>query len=226
MESSDDQLMWRIQTQDDSQAFAELLGRWAPAVQRLCFRMIGDRHRAEDLTQETFTRIYARRKEYKAEAKFSTYLWRVALNLCYDELRRLQRRGESPLEEQPDDIVGNGWAVAEVSPDTALLKEERARLVREALLRLPDMLRAVVVLRHYESLKFREVAAVLGVPEGTVKSRMAEALNQLHRELTRVLQKPGDIKPSSAAAPTEPAGSGQNESLARRALLHFNILNL
>src|SRR5580765_5476723 len=96
---SDEQAMWRVQTQDDEGAFAQLLRRWEGPIQRLCVRMTGDVHRGEDLAQETFLRVFARRKDYQANGKFSTWLWRIALNLCYDELRMRQRRSESSLED-------------------------------------------------------------------------------------------------------------------------------
>jgi RNA polymerase sigma-70 factor, ECF subfamily len=188
--ASDEQAMWRVHTQDDAHAFAQLVHRWELPIQRLCARMIGDAHRAEDLTQDAFARLFAKRKEYQPSGKFSTYLWRVALNLCYDELRRRKRRPESPLLEfdPGEDDPGPELAVVEDRPDVLLLREEESGLVRRAVLGLSESYRVVVVLRHYENLKFKEIAEVLGIPEGTVKSRMAEALAQLRNALSRTLR--------------------------------------
>jgi len=86
--TTDEQAMWRVQMQDDAEAFAELMRRWQRPIQNLCTRMTGDSHRGEDLAQETFLRIYARRKEYEPSSKFSTYRWRVALNVCSFRCRR------------------------------------------------------------------------------------------------------------------------------------------
>src|SRR5688572_33362247 len=91
---SDEQAMWRVQAQNDALAFAQLVRRWEKPVQNLCARMIGDTHRAEDLAQDIFARIFSKRAEYRPTAKFSTWLWRIALNRCYDELRREQLRRE------------------------------------------------------------------------------------------------------------------------------------
>ena len=181
---TDEQAMWRVKMQDDPQAFAQLVRRWEKPIQALCARMTGDPHRGEDLTQETFSRVFAWRKNYEASGRFSTLLWRVALNLCYNELRKVNRRRESRLEdggveESPD----SGFIEESAGPDLALVQQERAAAVRRALLQLSEPLRAVVVLRHYEGLKFREIAEVLEIPEGTVKSRMAEALSRLNRIL-------------------------------------------
>ena len=175
---SDEQLIWRVQQQDDAVAFGELAKRWEQPIRRLCERMTGDPHKAQDLTQDVFARVFVRRREFAPDGKFSTFLWRVALNLCYDELRRRQRRPEFSLDE-----LAETDAVAlpddEPSPAARLEAHERSEAVRLTLQRLPEHYRAVVVLRHYENLKFREIADVLGIPEGTVKSRMAEALDYL-----------------------------------------------
>jgi RNA polymerase sigma-70 factor (ECF subfamily) len=182
--ASDEQLMWRVKLQDDAEAFASLMSRWQKPIENLCIRMTGDLHRAEDLAQTAFARIFARRTDWEPTGKFSTFLWRVALNLCHDELRRSKRRGECSLEaldeagdSEPDFIA------SDPAPDEQADSRERAELVRNALLKLATHYREVVVLRHYEGLKFHEIGEVLAIPEGTVKSRMAEALTQLNRHL-------------------------------------------
>ena len=138
--------------------------------------------------------MFSRRKEYQPNGKFSTWLWRIALNLCYDELRRRRRRDESSVEEagfgEASRRVGS-VRFAGAGPDRQLAERERGECVRRALAQLPEMYRAVLVLRHYEDLKFREIAEVLDVPEGTVKSRMAEALTQMSRLLKPMLSEAG-----------------------------------
>ena len=180
---TDEQAMWRVKMDNDPQAFARLVERWQKPIQGLCARMLGDAHRAEDLTQEAFARVFARRKDYEPVSRFSTFLWRIALNLCYDELRKINRRGESSLEDSADERGEFQFAADGVAPDFQLVEDERAEGVRRALLALAEPYRVVVVLRHYEGLKFREIGEVLDIPEGTVKSRMVEALNQLSRLL-------------------------------------------
>lgn len=175
---SDEQAMWRVQMQDDAEAFAVLVERWEGPIQNLCTRMLGDAHRGDDLAQEAFARVFAKRKEYQARGKFSTFLWRVALNLCYDELRRRDRRRETSLEGAFDHGEVD-CATEDLPPDRSLARQETAERVRNALMKISEAYRSVLVLRHYEDLKFREIADVLGIPEGTVKSRMAEGLSQL-----------------------------------------------
>src|SRR5437773_1898263 len=156
---SDEQAMWRVQTEDDHRAFAKLLERWEKPIFRLCTRMTGDPHRGEDLKQEAFSRVFARRKEYQPTSKFSTWLWRIALNLSYDELRRRRRREELSLDDQDAVTVSllEGSAAPGCAPDKSLVEQERGELVRQALAQLPETYRTVLVLRHYEDLKFREI---------------------------------------------------------------------
>ena len=213
---TDEQAMWRVQTQDDPLAFARLVERWEGPIRRLGARMTGDSHRGEDLKQETFARVFAKRKTFQPNSRFSTWLWRIALNLCYDELRRTVRRGESSLEL----IEGEGVStlpefVAESpAPDAVLEQQEEGELVRRALLRLPEIYRSVLVLRHYENLKRREIADILEIPEGTVNSRLAEGLAQL----TRILEPQFEdqrkrAKNLSLHAPASaPAAAGASEN--------------
>jgi RNA polymerase sigma-70 factor (ECF subfamily) len=194
---TDEDAMWRVKTADDHAEFSRLVGRWEEPILRLCTRMTGDPDRGEDLKQETFLRVFERRKEYQPTGRFSTYLWRVALNLCYDELRRQERRREFvPDGERPEashELVD--CASEAPGPDARAVQSEESELVRQALLQLPEIYRTVLVLRHYEGLKLSKIAEVLEIPEGTVNSRMAEALTRLSQLLEprlRVVGETGD----------------------------------
>jgi RNA polymerase sigma-70 factor, ECF subfamily len=195
---TDEQAMWRVQMHDDNDAFATLLSRWEEPIKRLCIRMLGDSHKAEDVTQEAFSRIYTRRKEFLHGSKFSTFLWRVAMNLCLDELRRVKRRREISAAGKTDDSgdfeIWDQVASEERPPDSKVELEEQAEMVRRAVTTLPEHYRSVVILRHYQDLKFREISDVLGVPEGTVKSRMFEALEMLNRSMHKQMNESAPAK--------------------------------
>lgn len=156
---------------DGRRAFADLVRRWEQRIHRLCFRLTGNTQDAEDATQEALARVFAKRDQFRGDAKFSTWLWRIAVNAATDLQRR--KRAVSPQHE----------SISHDGPVSASVTSENRHRVREALAELPDQLRSVVVLRHYEQLKFREIAETLGIPQGTVASRMADALDRLGRKL-------------------------------------------
>src|ERR1051325_10976605 len=85
---SDEQAMWRVQTQDDHAAFALLVKRWREKIRQLCIRITGNTTLGDDLAQDVFARVFEKRMDFNPAKKFSTWLWRIALNRCYDEVRR------------------------------------------------------------------------------------------------------------------------------------------
>src|SRR6185369_13276980 len=179
---SDEQAMWRVQTEDDHAAFALLVERWREKIRQLCIRMTGNIHNGEDLAQDVFARVFDKRREFKGASKFSTWLWRIAVNRCYDEMRRpVNRAITESLDDETGTVVLDIVAPDVNTPRDRFAAQEEAELVRQGLMQLPEQYRAVLVLRHYENLKLREIAEVLDIPEGTVNSRMAEALAQLTR---------------------------------------------
>jgi RNA polymerase sigma-70 factor (ECF subfamily) len=191
--------MSRVGQYDDHEEFARLVRRWETPIYRLCTRMTGDPHRGEDLKQETFVRLFEKRNDYQPTGRFSTYLWRMALNICYDELRRRERRRDflrvaseqelpQGLDERPAEYPG---------PDDRTAELEEGELVRQALLQLPEIYRTVLVLRHYEDMKLAKIAEILEIPEGTVNSRMAEALHRL----SGLLEPKLNPKPATHAVP-------------------------
>jgi RNA polymerase sigma-70 factor (ECF subfamily) len=199
---SDEDAMWRVKMHDDHAEFARLVKRWDQPIRRLCTRMTGDPHCGEDLKQETFLRLFEKRRQYEPKGRFSTWLWRIALNVCYDELRRRERRREFLREEDHDQDAELEEPAAEgPGPDARAAELEEGELVRQALLRLPETSRTVLVLRHYEGLKLARIAEVLEIPEGTVNSRMAEALARLSRILEPKLE--SSRHPPSPAKATE-----------------------
>lgn len=193
---SDEQAMWRVQTEDDHAAFALLVDRWREKIRQLCVRMTGNLHTGEDLVQDVFARVFEKRREWRGASKFSTWLWRIAVNRCYDEMRRPASRVTTESFDDESSTVVLDINVAESrTPCDSLAAEEEAELVRRGLMNLSEHHRAVLVLRHYENLKLREIAEVLDLPEGTVCSRMAEALTQLTRLLEPAfVTKPGNPK--------------------------------
>jgi RNA polymerase sigma-70 factor (ECF subfamily) len=188
---TDEQAMLEVQASGDHDAFAVLVERWQPPIHRLCIRMTGDEHRGEDLAQEAFARVFSSRHQYTPGRRFSTWLWRIALNLCFAEGRRSLRRREPALEAGVELASASHQAEG---PEDQVIRAEQAELVRTALASIPETYRSVVILREYENLKYREIAEILELPEGTVKWRMAEALSQLAELLRPQAGEPPDAE--------------------------------
>jgi len=189
MQPSDEDLMLRFKDGDQN-AFNVLARRWEKPLLNLCYRFLQDIEKAKDVRQEVFLRVYKAAKRYKPSAKFSTWVYRIATNRCLDELRNEKRRNEIALETPYQDKAGRMWLLEETLADKSTLpdkiaeRNEIAQIVRQAIAQLPDQQRAVVIMRHYEGLKFKEIAEIMGCPESTVKSRMFYGMEHLRRLLS------------------------------------------
>jgi len=159
----------------DVDAFDELMRAHEDRIFGLCLRMLQDRDSALDATQDTFLTVFRKADRFKAEAAFSTWLYRVAMNTCYDHLRRRKRKRTEPLPESHDP--------ADRSADSAIHAAELRPDLHRALIRLSDEFRAAVVLVDMEGLSLEQAADTLEVPVGTVKSRLFRARRLLATEL-------------------------------------------
>lgn len=150
----------------DRAATEELLRRHLPSVASLCRRLAGNASDADDATQEALIAIVRGLPKFDGRSRFSTWAYRVATNACLDELRRRRRRPE-PVDAAAHDATGRSSA-----PDPAGATADRID-IDHALARLPEEFRAAVVLRDLCALDYAEIAEVLGIPIGTVRSRIA-----------------------------------------------------
>ena len=185
MEKPDEALMLQLQT-GDMRPFDTLVKRWEKPLLNYCYRMVNDIVLAEDLRQEVFLRIYRSAKTYRPTAQFSTWLYRIATNLCLDTLAKQQRQKETPIAvylKSGSESFDERFIDPSEVPEAAVLKKEIEDRVRSALARLPEDQRIVVTLRHYNGMKFHEIAAIVERPISTVKSRMAAGMERLSRIL-------------------------------------------
>lgn len=187
MEKSDEALMLQLQT-GDLGSFDTLAKRWEKPLLNYCYRMVNDIMLAEDLRQEVFLRIYRSAKTYRPIAQFSTWMYRIATNLCLDTLAKQQHKKETPvavyLESESEDLDERLIDLSD-PPDAAVVKKETENRVRSALARLPEDQRVVVIMRHYHDMKFHEIATVVERPISTVKSRMAAGMERLSQMLSK-----------------------------------------
>jgi RNA polymerase sigma-70 factor (ECF subfamily) len=189
-ELTDDTLMRRYR-EGDAPSFEVLLRRHEKAVFSFIVRMVGDRTRAEDLLQETFLRVIRAAQEWEQKAKFTTWLYTIARNICVDAMRRESFRKAESLDaaaagDPEGDPVGDAMAGAAVGADRAAYNARVRPALEAALQRLPAEQREVFVLREYGGAPFKEIAEMTGVPENTVKSRMRYALEGLRKALEQM----------------------------------------
>ncbi len=187
-------------------AFEELTRRHRAAVFNFILRWVGERSRAEDLLQETWLKVIRTAPSYEKKAKFTTWLFTIARNLCVDSMRRERYRKADSLDAA-DDPQGDAPALSESvagdgpAPDRAAYAAAVRPKLERALASLPPEQREVFVLREYAGIAFKDIAEVTGVPENTVKSRMRYALEALRKQLT-ALGIEGDMADDEAAART------------------------
>ena len=187
MEKSDEALMLQIQA-GDLRSFDILVKRWEKRLLNYCYRMVNDMALAEDLPQEVFLRIYRSAKTYRPTAQFSTWMYRIATNLCLDTLAKQQRRKEMPIDtylESESEGFDERLIDPSNPPHAVVIRKETESRVRSALACLPEDQRIVVIMRHYHDLKFHEIAEILERPISTVKSRMAAGMERLSRMLSK-----------------------------------------
>lgn len=180
MKNADDTLLVKRVQDGDMQAFNELVKRWHSKIYRFAYRFFVDKSEADEITQKTFIKTYQNVKTLDQPEKFSPWIYRIANNLCLDELKRAGRRKSTSLEAR-EDLPGRA---AELSPADHLEAKELGEIIENALLLIPEEQRVVIILKEYEGLKFREIAEILEEPENTVKSRMYYGLKATRRILT------------------------------------------
>ena len=156
----------------DQEAFAAVIRHYDPGLRALTFRLLGDRDRMDDVLQEAYVKAFKALPRFRGEAKLGTWLYRIAYNAAVDELRRSRRSDELPLDER----------LPSATSDPADIAGGRGDLSR-ALAALPPEERAAVLLVDAQGFDYRETARVLGIPEGTVASRLNRARASLRTAL-------------------------------------------
>jgi len=180
---------------DDVQ-FERLVKQHQVGLLNFFYRLVWDRAVAEDLTQEVFLKLYTRRTGFEPRAKFSTYLYRVGRNCWIDWLRRTKHSRKNRSLDAEDNL---GHTLAESvpnrssAPQDGLQRSETSVRIQEALDSLPEEHRVVFTLSEMQGLRYEEIARTLGIPVGTVKSRMFHAVKRLKEKLGRTLKAENEL---------------------------------
>lgn len=187
----------------DAGAFTELVHRHQRPLLNFFYHLVWDRQQSEDMTQEVFLRLHSHASTYEPQAKFTTYMYRVARNLWIDRLRSAAVSPkpvslDAAADADGEDSLGSRVSRREPGPLENLERAELQKRVRGAIEKLPEGLREVVVLGELHGLPYQEIASILSIPVGTVKSRMHAAVSRL-RELMGVTGETGAVLPASEA---------------------------
>jgi RNA polymerase sigma-70 factor (ECF subfamily) len=186
---SDLELMARIQ-RGDEQAFQLLWSRYAHRLNNFFFQMCFDRVASDDYVQETFLRVWRARATYRPIGKVSTWLYQIAKHYWFDEREKMKRRpfhsvaGGDDAHAQLANVAESG---SETAPEAVAEAGETRQAIEKAVSSLSEKLRVVFVLARYRSLPYAEIAEIVDIPVGTVKSRMSLAEKQLRQSLSNVL---------------------------------------
>ena len=187
MTLTDDELVARSMG-GDAESFNQLILRWERPIYALAYRVIGREEDARDVCQETFLRAFRALPGFKGQAKFSSWLYRIALNLCRDWIRR-QRR--APVMQMPEGVEP-GELIAETGPvesiEDLVSRRQLSALVEQAMALLPEEQRTAIILKEYHGMTFQEIADMQGCPLSMVKTRLYQGLTVLRRHLEKTGQ--------------------------------------
>lgn len=177
----------RAAAKGDTEAFEKLVLQYQDQIFRLCLRMTGNEEDAADMTQEAFLKVWKHLESFQFDASFSTWLYRLASNCCLDLLRARKRKPTISLTVE-DDEQSQVLDVTDSAPtpeEAAICQEEREHL-QQAMKQLDDEQRQILTLRVVNDLSYTEIAKILQIKEGTVKSRLSRARDQLRKILTEI----------------------------------------
>lgn len=189
MEFSDEYLVRKYLDGDVSQ-FNILIQRWHKRIFNFVYRNVGDYEAARDLTQDAFTKAFLKIRELDDPSRFSSWLYKIALNECRMSFRRVKGKHKIPLEiyhasEAQEQELRRVMSEEQENPEETLRRRESVDCLREVIRLIPEEQRLVIVMKEYENLKFHQIAEILDVPLSTVKSRVYLGLKTLKRLLVQ-----------------------------------------
>ena len=169
----------------DVESFNQLVVRWERPIYALAYRVIGREEEARDVVQETFLRAFRGIGNFRGQAKFSSWVYRIALNLCRDWIRRERRSPILPAPEGVDVIELAAEQGPVESIEELVARNDMSQAVAGLMTRLPEEQRTAIILKEYHGMTFQEIADLQGVPLSTVKTRLYQGLNVLRRHLAQ-----------------------------------------
>jgi len=182
MTLTDEELVARS-VSGDADSFNELILRWERPIYALAYRVIGRQEDARDVCQEAFLRAFRALPAFKGQAKFSSWLYRITLNLCRDWIRRQRRAPVQQMPEGVDPVEMVGERGPAESIEALVARRELSAVIAEGMALLPEEQRTAIILKEYHGMTFQEIADLQGCPLSTVKTRLYQGLTVLRRYL-------------------------------------------
>lgn len=175
----------------DPDAFESLMLQYQTPVYHLCFRIVGNAEDAADMTQETFLKAWKNLESFHMESSLSTWLYRLANNCCLDLLRSKKRKPTISIVREDEEGEEQAYDPADPSPqpDELLIQKEERQLLQDALQSLDPQQRAILTLRVVNDMSYEDISQVLQIKEGTVKSRLARARENLRKKVLQLRNK-------------------------------------
>lgn len=175
----------KLARKGDQRAFAEIVGLYKDKIFHLAYRMLNNRHEAEDIVQETFLRVYKSLDRYDENQKFSTWIYRIGTNLCIDRLRK--RKPSYSLDADMNDQEGmDGYSMIpsdDRTPESEMLISETQRIIHQAIESLPAKYKTIMILRYIQDMSLQEISDVLDLPVTTIKTRVHRGREYLRKKL-------------------------------------------
>jgi RNA polymerase sigma-70 factor (ECF subfamily) len=186
--------------QGDTKAFEVIVTRYQSKIFHIAYRYLGNLDEAQETTQEIFINIYKHLKSFRQDCLFATWVYRIAMNFCNNRLKYLKRRhyyttiSNNPIKPDDDDAVH--WEIADTGllADELLDREEIHQFIEQGMATLPAELKETLILRDVDGCSYADMVNILGIAEGTVKSRLHRARNELKNLVSAMLAKAGRAK--------------------------------
>lgn len=208
---TDEQLV-ALAADGDTGAFNQLVVRWERPIFALAYRTLGREEDARDVCQEAFLRAFRAIGGFKGQARFSSWLYRIALNLCRDWIRRERRVRVVPSDDLEVE-QGSADGPAAESVEELIVRRDLGRAVERVMAALPEPQRTAILLKEYHGLTFQEIADLQGCPLSTVKTRLYQGLATLRRQLERNgLGASASLQARGRVSYSPPAGDGRGEA--------------
>lgn len=186
MKKSDIELIHQFK-KGNKEVFDLLVERYHQKIYNTCYRMLGNSEDAQDITQETFIKLFKNLNSFKEKSSFSTWVFMITTNICRDKLRKRKNNKETESIDEKEYLL-NDNKISTDTPEEVSILHETGNQIQSEINKLPDKHKEVVILREFEALSYNEISKVLDISLGTVKSRLSRARSSLRKSINNIIK--------------------------------------